>query len=494
MTLKAMNLKKENLPFLLDRISVFYTLAVLIYQLAYTLVPVRQFLNMTGLTIVSSLLAVAGIAIAGANLLFNRKVYKAKSVLLLIALLGVMGISTLLNFNYGFIQNVKTILWQAALLLVVFTCNIGNEADFFKKAFKWTYWILTAFYLPAVIVSLCQYYFNIHYITEVEMGTVRQGFIEGRLFGVFSSPHFAAISTVILIIASIYYFLITKKTILRVFLAVFAVLNFIYTVLSGSRSATLALCATVLVASFAIFYKRVLWESKMKKGVRALAAIGLAILVTAGTYAAFEITSGVNVFVLKQINGDISSDSPDEISPEDELMYEREDIEGGNISNNRFTIWKEYIEVAVGDIKTTLFGASPGSYMIYTAENYPDKYIVSHIKESAPSMYERGIIYDTHNAYISAFVSTGVIGFGILLAFLVICAAKALKHIFSKKTLSLGFVLALSLVIFTLAVSFFDSDLFYKCTGTAVTFWLFCGLLIKQTRKEEPEKTDSEEN
>ena len=494
MTLKAINFKREDFPFLLDRLSFFYAIAVLIYQLAYTLVPVRQFLNMTGLTMISSLLAVTGIAIAGANLLFNRKVYKTKSVLLLIALIVVMGISTLLNFRYGFVQNVKTILWQTALLLVVFTCNIGNEENFFEKAFKWTYWILTAFYLPAVIVSLYQYYFNIHYITEVEMGTVRQGFTEGRLFGVFSSPHFAAISTVILIIASVYYFLKTKKIALRIFLAFFSLLNFIYTVLSGSRSALLALCATVLVVAFTVFYKSLFVKKKIKICVRFLVAVVLAFLVTIGTYVVFEATADLNVFILKQVNDGDTTEIPDEITPEDEIIYEREDIEGGNISNNRFTIWREYIEVAVGDIKTSLFGASPGGYMIYTAENYPDKYIVTHIRENAPSMYERGIIYDTHNAYISAFVSTGVIGFGLLLIFLFICAAKAIKHIFSPNRVSLGFALSLSLVIFTLAVSFFDSDLFYKCTGTAVIFWLFCGLLIKQTRKAEAQAADSEEN
>lgn len=491
MSKEILKLNKEKTAYLLDRLSVFYTLAVLIYQFAYTIVPVRQFLNNSGLTVISSLMAVAGVGIAGLNLFFNRKTYKSKYVFLLIAILGVMGVSTLLNFRYGFIQNLKTMLWQAALMLVVFTCNIGNELDFLKKCFKWTYWVLNIFYIPAVLTSLYQYYLNIHYITEVEMGTVRQGFIEGRLFGVFSSPHFAAISTVVMIMASVYYLFLTKNKLLRAGLIVIAAINFVYTVLSGSRSATLAVCATVLVAAFVLFYKRKFQPSSLKKPIQILLAALLAVCVAAGTFIAFEATAGGNVFLLKQINGEGAGE--DDTPAEDELMYEREDIEG-NISNNRFTIWKEYIEVGLSSAKTAIFGASPGSYMIYTAENYPDKYIVSHIKETVPSMYEHGIIYDTHNAYVSAFVSTGICGFALLLAFLVICAGRALKKIFSEEKISLGLVFTMAMVVFSLAVSFFDSDLFYKCTGTAVIFWLFCGILVKYAARKKPELEDKKEN
>ncbi len=481
MTGENFALNREKIMSILNKTSIVYSVVVLIYQLAYTIVPVRQFLNYTGLTVISSLMAVGGVAIAVLNTMFNRKIFISKLVWLLITILGIMGVSTLLNFEYGFTQNIKTIIWQVALLLVIFTSSFSNESNYLITCFKWTYWILNVFYLPALIISLYQYYNNIHYIANVEMGTVRQGFVEGRLFGIFSSPHFAAISTVVLLLASLYYLFLTNNRALKSALVVIAVLNFLYTVLSGSRSASLATCATVLIIAIVVFYKKAFLNFKFGKIIRLFIAVVLSFTVTAGTYALFDVTARANVFILKQINQDIGQDIPEDEMPEDEPIYEREDIEMGNVSNNRFTIWREYIEVALGNVKTALFGASPGSYMIYTAENYPDKYIVSHIKEIAPNMYEHGIIYDTHNAYIGAFVSTGIIGFILLLAFLVICAIKVLKRIFSKKDVSLELILAIAFVVFTLAVSFFDSDLFYKCTGTSVIFWLFCGILVKNT-------------
>ena len=95
-------------------------------------------------------------------------------------------------------------------------------------------------------------------------------------------------------------------------------------------------------------------------------------------------------------------------------------------------------------------------------------------------MYANGLIYDTHNGYLSVLVTTGVFGGLALGGFLISCFRRVWCY-FIKNNMYSSKVLLLFILIFIILVSvFFDSDLFFKCTSTSVVFWLLSGVLMRE--------------
>ena len=56
----------------------------------------------------------------------------------------------------------------------------------------------------AVVISLWQFVFQIHYRADFSEFTRRQGFYDARLFGIFSDPNFAAVTSLIVIVFCYY--------------------------------------------------------------------------------------------------------------------------------------------------------------------------------------------------------------------------------------------------------------------------------------------------
>ena len=124
--------------------------------------------------------------------------------------------------------------------------------------------------------------------------------------------------------------------------------------------------------------------------------------------------------------------------------------------------------------------------MVYIRDNYPDNYIVKYItEEKYPVMYAQKLIYDTHNAYIGAFATTGVVGTGILFVFLALILFRVMRYITKKESVSFNVYMLFAIWIFILISSFFESDLFFKCTSISLIFWIVSGLLVKVTANQE---------
>ena len=106
---------------------------------------------------------------------------------------------------------------------------------------------------------------------------------------------------------------------------------------------------------------------------------------------------------------------------------------------------------------------------------------VKYIKDNYPFMYEKDYIYDTHNAYVGALVMSGAVGVILLLVFIVIGFLKTVKYFRTTEKPSLAIYLMLALIVIMLSASFFEADLFFRCTSTSVIFWISAGLLVKHT-------------
>ena len=136
----------------------------------------------------------------------------------------------------------------------------------------------------------------------------------------------------------------------------------------------------------------------------------------------------------------------------------REDIVA-DFSNNRFDIWHGALEVSKDK---RVFGVSPRNLIPYAKANFPYSYTA-----------QTG--YETHNGYLSVFVSTGYLGTISLAFFILLCISDLIKKI-NKKMISQHNIVYY-MIIGTMAFStIMLQDVFFMNTATTVIFWRVLGL------------------
>lgn len=475
-----------------DIVVYAYTVAVILYQLLYQIIPVRVVIHSLGLDVVSSLLAVIGLGLFLWDLLTRRIFLKTKLSYVLIALIVVMGISALIRVEYGIVNNIKAIIWQVAQMLVIFPMFLRLTKAKMFDLLKVLFISFSAFALPAIFVSFFQYYTRTHYLVSVGGGTLNQGFSQGRLYGVFGSMHFTTLILVSMAMLAILFGIKKNKKIIKISYFIVAALYLVYSAATGTRSIIIGiLCSTVLVCYFVV--KKLIGNVKINRCLGVFLSAGVSILATGIVLLCFVVTTKAltasNVAVYNVILKDQISTAPNEQDSDKrpsslpDAEVERTDVDISNISNNRFTIWEEYLDIVFDKPISAVFGLSLGEYQKIITTEYSDKYIVQYIMNSHPSMFERGYIYDTHNAYVGALIMTGIAGILTLFVFLIMGLMQILKVLSKKQSTEL--LVLFAILVFILITSFFDSDLFFRCTSTSVLFWLISGFALKYCQEQQ---------
>ncbi len=469
--MQILNSLKRNM----NKIVIGYVASVIIYQILCLLTPIRAFLYNIHLGAISSLLALVGLCLWVWDVLDERIFLKAKYSYLLIATLTVLIISSIVYINYGISKNVKVVIWQIVQMLLIYPACRRIPKDSLKKLIYTIYKGISILFVPAAIVSICQFIIYNAYNIEVNGSVFRQGLQEGRLFGMFSDIYFASVFILIMFTASIYYAVITSNKFLRIAYIFESVVFFIYLVLSRTRSTMLGLLFSVLV--FAIVYFRYFFDNKSRikiSWIKNLLCVVLVLLSVISTRFVWNITDKGFQQLQQLPFSDETSQGP--VIPHKESAT-RTDISQKNISNHRFEIWSDYINVTSSNLKSIMLGNSPGSYMTVIKRLYPDIFIVNYTHNKYPGMYEKDLIYDIHNAYLSIYVESGIIGTLVFGTFLVLCVFSISKRLLKKVNNLSPALIATSILIVSIMISaFFDSDLFFRCTSTSVLFWFIMGL------------------
>lgn len=482
-----MNLLKSKAEFV-NKISLYLGFGIILYQTFYHIYPFRFVIETAKLEWISPLMAVSAFAMLCIDLLVNRVCFKGKYVWLLIGTIAVLSVSTVISISIGFIDNVKSIIWQSVQMLYLYPLCYRIEKNKFNSTLRNFYLIVSGVFSSACIFSM--YHFLT--FTKYNIRGVRQGVQDGHLFGVFSSVYFAGVICVVLLFTSIYMFVKNKSNFIKVWSAVTAVLMILYIVLCNSRSVMLSLIAGTMICVFLCFRNYLSKKEKVKNSfLKNSLCVVAAVVIALGVGTA---NTGMHS-VLKTIPIAINYERPektektenfDNISESSEIItdLDRTDISSENISNNRFTIWKDYLKATTHSPKSLLFGLTPGGYMENLRENQPDLYIVRHYKLAYTDLYNEGYIYDVHNGYITIFVMSGILGVLVFGSFLVICVFRTLKKIFNVPHISGRIILYVSIITTMLVAAFFDCDLFFRVTGTSTVFWFVAGLLMHSLEKE----------
>ena len=167
----------------------------------------------------------------------------------LIVFIVILAISTLLNREYAFTENIKLIIWQCIFFFCVF--EVGRENN--KKLFTVFETILLVVWSALVLFSLYLFFARVSFSTPVKSlyYGMRIGFFENRLYGIFVDPNYATTISLVCIIFALRKAIFNQKLWVKVLSIFVMFVQFSYISLSGSRSGMIQL---VVAAFFGVFF------------------------------------------------------------------------------------------------------------------------------------------------------------------------------------------------------------------------------------------------
>lgn len=367
---------------------------------------------------------------------------------LLAAFIVILGISTVLNREYEFAGNILGMATFVSQLIVFYFLPYLMPEEWITSCVKWMGLVTSLFWTPGCAVSLYQYIWNIHYRTlNPEDRIIRQGIIDGRLFGLFSDPNFAAFTSLLIIFLLVFVIRQTSSKFVQIYSIVCIVINLAYLIMSNSRTIYIAAVGAILFFVLLTTYKKykAAGGDSLKQLLPALCKkTGLTLLAIVAVYAViFFPIQGIGHLVVtdRNLNDMI-----------------REDVTTENITNNRSTIWKNYMKLYKDK---PVFGFSIRSALPYAEDKYPGSYLAI-------------TKYVTHNGYISLLIETGITGFLVMGAFFLLTFLQSLKRLRTKEKISDTYTLFAVLTVAVLIFLMCFHDVFF--TVNIETMLLFIGV------------------
>lgn len=434
------------------RLTGIYLVFFALYSIATRFTLTASFMDGAINNLSYRFILIAGCLLALWQLVTVRKNLRTRDTGLLFLFVISLCIGILLNRNYGFVDNVFGLLtFGFQLVLFYYMSQTATESDF-TWIIKRIVLLCSFLWDIACLGSIVQYILNIRYVCKyvAEENAVRQGFTDGRLFGLFTDPNFAAFTSLLLIFGLWYVLQKTKMPLIRIFSYSSIVINVIYIVMSNSRTVYLSVIGSVIF--FVLFRAYKAGQDKY----RTAGAMAKHLLFRG--FLAIIMILAVYLVILFPLKGVAKIIAP-ERNTETEMV--REDVNTENISNNRFTIWKAYLQLYT---KQPTFGFSMRSAIPYAMANEPYSYLAE-------------TRYVTHNSYISLLVETGIVGFLIMAIFMLSLFIRAVRRCRKKQavpeTYTLFAVWILSILIFCLCFH----DIFFTLNLETMLFWMGLGYI-----------------
>ena len=450
------------------KINLAFILIVAVYCMCGLIVPL-QFISAN--KVVAGGMTLLGILLATYNLVIKKVYLKIKIIEYLLLFFAFNIITSILVISYGYSTNIKNTLIFYIYFLTVFPIFTGITREEGKKIYNYFFYTVTVLNTFGVLVSLIQFVLLKGYRVHDYKGLyIRQGFVESRLFGILASPNYLSLISLIVII-----FLVLKicsfEKVHRYIGIVAIVLNFIYIVLSGSRTAFICMMIAAAIYSIVMFYQ--------KGNISSLFKVVLAIVVVLFSYKAVNFSSEQ---YLKYNKERLETQDKKLENKDNNLSLERTDTSEENISNNRFAIWKSTASFVP---KKPIFGYSGGNWYEIGKKNNPDEYI---IKEH----------YLTHNGYLEILFYNGLAGFISMGIFVLSFFISMVKRIFRDKKEGLVNKDLLSIVIILMVIlvsNLFLSSTFYGISLLGIILFLMAGYFysIVSTDKSNFRKLDIDE-
>ena len=455
--------------------------------------------------IISTILAIAGFIFVLYKIIKDFKYFQDKFIISLFILFIAACISTILNIKYGLFSNLKMLVWVFIHFFLLFSLTNYSKDDYQHAFYTIGIPILSIMFI-CCFISLLQFFMDITYTINLADYPRVQGFYGGRLFGVFDDPNYASIASISAAAFSLFFAKSASSKKNKIFFYFNIIIQVSYVILSNSRTGFIGL----IICSIVYAYYKTSQLSVDRKNhlikkcvvffmTFSTFVVCLLCLREFYAYCPNIIHKEDNVVEKNADNNSVNvsdvdvedskeSNTDDDIKQENNSaqennieqgnnpgkensigqnnsidqgnILERKDVEA-DFSNNRFDIWRGALEVSRDK---RVFGVSPRNLIPYAKGNFPYSYTA-----------QTG--YETHNGYLSVFVSTGYFGTIPLILFISFCILDLIKKI-NKNCFSLQSTVCY-MIIATMAFStIMLQDVFFMNTATTVIFWRILGLNI----------------
>lgn len=437
-----------------------------------------------------------GIYLIAKDFFFERRMFTARFWPILFFFGVGFAFSVFLNFPYQFPDTAINWVYamQAVFLVYPFSFSEGKENQMWMKRFNDCF-IGLIFILGAL--SLILYAFSIHYwvLDGTQTYWQRQGFIENRLFGLYTSPNLGSALGAVSVAASLVNNVL-KRGNWRHFQKLYvanAIVQYLYFILASSRGTTLALIAAGIL--FLLYRGGQLLQSASPAhfGKRIGKTILVIFLVVSVNGSVAKVLSYVPI-----VNQGLYLLATDANFREEFLSAERQkngkklsDViaapvkihhDDGNeeVSAGRLGIWKSGLKAMK---QRPLFGlADADLYRRMKPDEVTDQVNMSQLSTSERASLKRAM-GNMHSSYVALLVKTGGIGFLLMGGFMVTYLLSHLKNLFFKdwngdkdqKTLTAILLITLmSLLVLDLVENHF---ILSNRDPIGWVFWTYAGFL-----------------
>jgi len=471
---------KENKISNILRCTVFNDLLLKCFFIAATLGTASPFIHIVVAPFMKVLLA-WGIILLGYKICTNWRMYLNKYYILLAAFCVSYGITILLNRGMNFSANMKALAYMVVIFGVIFCLDFHKSKEQMIREMKVMTLVFVGVSFLLAAASLYTYVFSVKGHAMYNGQWVYYGMFENRLWGLYNPNTGSAINTLtILLISGYWIFFRPKRKVMKAFFVINVLCHYFCLLLTNSRTAlyTLIIGVGMLIFLSGQYYwhgERLKVSILLKQAVFALLGCVIVFVSVEPVRAGLSYVPSAVKYVKVNVLGDEGSGK---IEKEELERLEEEEERPGGIFTGRTVLWKAGIDTFK---EAPVFGVSRENIFERVDRNLHDKYWEKDL--------ERGGL---HNIYLTVLVSSGIVGFVIFIAFIIIYAVKAIRYAFSQKARKEnGFVLCLlAISAVQLMMEFLEARILYQVGIFYIIFWCIAGYALYFIDKPEESKNN----
>ena len=409
----------------------------------------------------------------GVGLIFYRilnfkEYFKFPDIIFPVLMLASIGITTLVNYNSHFKENLIFCVYWAFYLLILFTVSREKSKEEIKQDFERFALVYMAYYLISAVLSfyLLLTGYAEKFVTADTGYEYIAGFMWGRLWGTHINPNQGAIGSAIACGVLVYFFITRKKIWKRILCALGVFCLVMYIALSDSRSGAVCLGVVAAVSTFVYMCGKKTDKKILFKGLAAVLAV---IMLVVGISAPRKLKDGYNsiskAIVTEQKNDPTPGEPPKITPPTVDRGYDLSD----DISNRRFDVWGSGVDIYLSSPKAMTVGVGFAGMLDYAKGNLPETYIVTN---------DYAELRTLDNEFFNIMAAQGSLGLLTAAAFVVFILIKLFKRIFKLPKDEVSFAAGTLAVVLGLACSaMFMGVMFYHFSPNSVMFWTALGSL-----------------
>lgn len=436
-----------------------------LYDLIYVLLAFNAVVNGSVVMEIATLILVLFGAVTAVCMAAQFHVYrKMPNIWIIAAFLISYLISAGLTWRYGVTDNLKELIWLGISMIVVYGSSYLYEVDEMKREFRILAWIWVLYCTLANIVSLSMVVWGRGYKIGSGANAKVIGLKWGRLWGIYDDPNHGGTIAVAAILLAVYLIASVKKRWQKWICLFTIVIQFVYLVLSDSRTGVVSLTAGVFFWGLFRQFQKQKEKTQTFQFRKAGLPLLIALLIAVLTLGAAE-AGGV---VFEKMDAQLVTVLPKKaVTSKYEKDTRKTELEN-DASNGRLDIWKSGLEIT----KTSpVFGVSFRNMTAYAEENLPQTYLVNNAIHAK---------YDSmHNSVLDILVSQGIVGIAIFLLLTGNTLWIFVKRIRYVRTEDWMFLAGCFTVIAAMgAGSLFISMVFYLNGPQTYIFWVCFGYMM----------------